>query len=88
MENDVEGKVQNYVELIDTQHQELFKRASDFLQSVQEKGDWEENSAVRETLGLCRTMWLNILMTKKSISVRLIIPGMRNTMRFTPGSEP
>lgn len=39
------------VELIDTQHQELFKRVSDFLQSVQEKGDWEEKTAaVRETL--------------------------------------
>lgn len=30
------------VELIDSQHQELFNRVSDFLQAVQRDGDWEK----------------------------------------------
>jgi len=39
------------VELIDTQHQELFNRVSDFLQTVQQRRPWEEKLAkVKETL--------------------------------------
>ena len=39
------------VDLIDDQHRELFQRVSDFLQSVQQKGDWEQKTdKVKETL--------------------------------------
>lgn len=39
------------VELIDQQHEELFKRVSDFIQTVQDKGVWEEKlDKVKETM--------------------------------------
>lgn len=39
------------VELIDQQHEELFKRVSDFIRSVQSKGEWEDKLVkVKETL--------------------------------------
>ncbi len=39
------------VDLIDTQHKELFHRVYDFIQSVQQKGEWEEKLAkVKDTL--------------------------------------
>lgn len=39
------------VELIDQQHEELFKRVSDFIQLVQNKGVWEEKlDKVKETM--------------------------------------
>ena len=39
------------VPLIDEQHEELFKRVSDFLQKVQQKGLWEEKlEKVKETM--------------------------------------
>ena len=39
------------VELIDEQHEELFRRVSDFLKIVQTKGNWEEKlEKVKETM--------------------------------------
>lgn len=39
------------VPLIDQQHEELFNRVSAFIQTVQNKGDWEEKMArVKETM--------------------------------------
>lgn len=39
------------VDVVDNQHQELFHRVSDFLISVQRKGDWGQKIAkVKETL--------------------------------------
>jgi hemerythrin len=39
------------VKLIDEQHQELFRRVSDFIKTVQSEGKWEEKlSKVKETL--------------------------------------
>lgn len=39
------------VDLIDEQHQELFQRVSDFLQSVQSDGNWDEKlKTVKETM--------------------------------------
>ena len=38
-------------ELIDTQHKELFKRVSDFIQAVQAQGPWESKlDHVKETM--------------------------------------
>ena len=38
------------VDLIDTQHQELFHRVSDFLQAIKSDGDWEQKvEKVKET---------------------------------------
>jgi len=39
------------VELIDSQHKELFNRVYDFLRTVQNKGDWNEKlNKVKETM--------------------------------------
>ena len=39
------------VELIDSQHKELFNRVYDFLRTVQNKGDWNEKlDKVKETM--------------------------------------
>ncbi|TCK98716.1 hemerythrin [Natranaerovirga hydrolytica] len=39
------------VDLIDEQHKELFTRVSDFIQTVQSKGDWQaKEEKVKETM--------------------------------------
>lgn len=39
------------VELIDTQHQELFKRVSEFIEVVQDENNWEDKiDKVKETM--------------------------------------
>jgi hypothetical protein len=66
---DLEGKVQNRVPLIDSQHEELFRRVTDFVETVRGAGEWEKKiDKVNSTLAFMKDMWCRTFTTRRPIS--------------------
>ena len=70
------------VELIDRQHEELFRRVSDFIGTVRSEVHGGKLSKIKETLEFMKDYVITTFAMKKNIRPRLITPAWRNINRF------
>ncbi|HHX74722.1 MAG TPA: hemerythrin family protein [Firmicutes bacterium] len=65
------------VDLIDQQHQELFRRVTDFIVTVRGQGDWEERLAkVKETLAFMQEYVVTHFADEEAYQAGINYPGL------------
>lgn len=71
------------VQLIDTQHEELFKRVSEFIGTVQSKDSWESKiHKVKETMAFMQEYVVIHFQAEEAYQAKINYPDMENHLKI------